>query len=221
MSSLTPPDVFLTIAGGGAATQLNSPENIAFDAAGNLYIADAGNHRIRKIDREGLVTTFAGSGLIGSRGDGGQATNAELNSPSGIVFDTAGNAYLTDTNNHRIRRVRRTVVSPQSREWALTVSAATEGPARDAKLDTPVGLAMDSAGNLFIADAGNNRVRKVDLRTGTITTSVGKGNGDSGDGVAASEALLYFPLRSHSIAPVICLSPIPATTAYVRSLRQE
>src|SRR5262249_35319796 len=189
----TPPDVFVTIAGGGAATQLNSPENVAFDAAGNLYIADTGNHRIRKIARDGAVTTFAGTGRIGSSGDGGQATNAELNSPSGVVFDPAGNAYIADTNNHRIRQVavdgRITTIAGVG----IDDFGGDGGLATAAKLNTPVGLALDGAGNLFIADAGNNRVRKVDLRVGTITTAVGRGYGDSGDGGASSEALLYFP----------------------------
>ncbi len=176
-----------------SASQLWSPETVAVDSPGNLYIADTGNHRIRKVARDGTITTFAGNGQLGSRGDGGQAVNAELNSPSGLAVDGSGNVYVADTNNHRVRRVAPSGVITTIAGTGLNGFSGDGGAATVAKLDTPVGLALDGAGNLFIADAGNHRIRKLNLNTGVISTAVGNGFGSGGDGDAASTAMLYFP----------------------------
>ncbi|MGE0131649.1 MAG: Ig-like domain-containing protein [Blastocatellales bacterium] len=198
------PGVFITrIAGtgirggdiesGSAAVQLWSPETVAVDSSGNLYIADTGNHRIRKVARDGVITTFAGNGQLGSRGDGGQAVNAELNSPSGLAIDQSGNVYIADTNNHRIRRVAPNGIISSIAGAGVDDFGGDGGPATQARLDTPMGLTLDKTGNLLIADAGNNRIRKLNLNTGVISTAVGNGYGSGGDGGAAANAALFFP----------------------------
>src|SRR5262249_48959197 len=139
-----------------------------------------------------VITTFAGNGQLGGNGDGGPATSAELNAPSAIVFDAAGVAYIADTNNHRIRRV-----TPDGRISAFAGTGEIDfggdgGPAAEAQLDTPIGLAVDGAGNLLIADAGNNRICKSDLRTSVITTAVGARHRDNPAGVARARAPLLL-----------------------------
>ena len=176
-----------------SSAQLFSPESVSFDATGNLYIADTGNHRIRKVARDGTITTFAGNGQLGSRGDGGQAVNAELNSPSGLAVDGSGNVYVADTNNHRVRRVAPSGVITTIAGTGINGFSGDGGSALAAKLNTPSGLALDGAGNLFIADAGNHRIRKLNLGTGVISTEVGNGYGSGGDGDAAFAAMLNFP----------------------------
>src|SRR5262249_26457853 len=160
-------------------------ETVAVDPSGALYITDTGNHRIRKVGRDGIVTTFAGSGQVGGGGDGGPATNATMNAPSGIALDSAGNVYIADTNNHRVRKVSPAGGSSGVAGTGVEGFGGDGGPAVGAQLDTPVGLATDAAGALYIADAGNNRVRKVNPTTGVITTVAGGGFGFGGDGGAA------------------------------------
>ena len=179
--------------GSAASAQLWSPETVAIDLSGNLFIADTGNHRIRKVARDGTITTFAGNGQIGSRGDGGQAVNAEFNSPNGVVVDASGVVYVADTNNHRVRRIAPSGVITTIAGTGIDGFSGDGGAAMAAKLDTPVGLALDGAGNLFIADAGNHRVRKLNLSTGVISTAAGNGYGSGGDGGAALDARLFFP----------------------------
>ena len=179
--------------GPAAAAQLNSPEAVAVDGAGSLYIADENNHRIRQVDRSGTITTVAGTGIRGFSGDGGPAAAAQLYSPSAVAVDRAGNLYVTDYGNHRIRRV-----DPSG---TITTHAGTGesgirgdgGPAISAQLGFPQGVAVDSAGNLYIADTSNHRVRRVD-RSGVITTIAGTGQeGFSGDEGPAIAAQLAFP----------------------------
>ncbi len=174
-------------------SQLWIPESIAFDSSGNLYIADTGNHRIRRITRDGVITTIAGNGQLGSRGDGGQAVNAEFNWPSGLAVDASGAVYVSDTNNHRVRRIAPNGIITTIAGKGVDGFSGDSGPATEAMLDTPVGLALDGAGNLLIADAGNNRIRKLNLNTGIISTAAGNGYGRGGDGGAASAAGLFFP----------------------------
>ena len=170
--------------------QLNLPVGMALDGASNLYIADLSNHRIRKVDAAGTITTVAGTGERGYSGDGGPATEAQINGPISVTLDGAGNLYIADTNNHRIRKVDAagtitTVAGTGERGYSGDGSLATE-----AQLNLPVGMALDGASNLYIADFSNNRIRKVDA-AGTITTIAG--TGDVGDGGPAIEAWLIGP----------------------------
>ena len=177
---------------GGPApdARLAFPTDVAVDGAGNLYIADPRNHRIRKVDSSGTITTIAGSGELGFGGDGGPATDARLAFPTDVAVDGAGNLYIADSRNHRIRKVDS---SGTITTIAGFVDPGDGGPAPDARLAAPTGVAVDGAGNLYIADQVNHRIRKVDS-TGTITTIAGSGEtGFRGDGGPAVEAQLDYP----------------------------
>ncbi len=179
---------------GGPATsaQLNRPTSVIF-SAGSLYIADSSNQRIRCVSSNGTITTVAGNGVAGFSGDGGPATSASLMFPLGMARDSAGNLYFADGDNNRVRRI-----SPDGLITTVAGNGAgrfagDQGPAISASLNIPEDVALDGAGNMFIADAGNNRVRKIDS-TGVISTLTGTGtDGYSGDGGPASEAVLNFP----------------------------
>ena len=177
---------------GGPATSasLNSPSGTAVDSAGNLYIADPGNQRIRKVS-SGTITTVAGNGFIEYSGDGGPATSASLSGPEGVAVDSAGNLYIADSVNNRIRKVSGGTITTVAGNGATGFSG-DGGPATSASLFNPYGVAVDSAGNLYIADTNNNRVRKVS--GGLITTVAGNGKeGFSGDAGLATNAALFNP----------------------------
>lgn len=150
---------------------------VAVDLAGNIYIADSGNHRVRKVGADGIVTAFAGTGVQGASGDGGMAVEALLNRPIGLALDYVGNLYICDSANHNIRIVNLAsgIISTYAGNGIADFSG-DNGPATDASFQFPLGIATDSFGNLFIADAGNNRIRKIDS-TGTITSIAGDGSG--------------------------------------------
>ena len=186
---------------GGPATaaQLAGPVGVALDGAGNLFIADSDNSRVRRVDAAtGVITTVAGGGEGGFRGDGGPATAARLWSPSGVTLDGAGNLFIADWSNHRVRRVDAasgviTTVAGTGADGSQ-VSDGDGGPATAALLAFPESVALDGAGNLFIADTRNHRVRRVDAATGVITAVAGTiGAGFGGDGGPATAALLAFP----------------------------
>ncbi len=180
---------------GGSAqnAQLSGPRGLAVDAAGNIYIADTGNHRIRKIDGSGNISTVAGTGTRGFEGDGGPATEAQLNSPVAVAISPSGDLFIADAGNHRIRKVSGGTITTVA-GTGLPMFSGDGGPAGQAGLNVPLHLLFDSAGNLYIADSGNNRVRRVDP-SGTITTVAGSGaRGFSGDGGAAREARLNAPV---------------------------
>jgi len=179
--------------GPGIAARLWAPEGIALDAAGNLYVADTGNHRVRKITRDGRISTVAGNGLLGASGDGGLATEASLNSPRGVAVDAAGNLFISDTGNHRIRKVTTAGVINTVAGVGTEGFSGDGGPATNARLNNPYGLATDAAGNLYFADWGNHRVRKIAASNGAISSVVGGGFGFGGDGAAATAARLSFP----------------------------
>ena len=169
-------------------------QGLTVDSAGNLFIADAGNARVRRVDTAGVITTVAGSGERGFSGDGGPATEARLGTVSGLAVDDTGNLYLADLEHHRVRRVDATGTI------ATIVGTGRGGyngddiPATEASLLHPRGLAVDESGNLYIGDAFNHRVRRVD-RMGMITTVAGIGQWDSvGDGGPAEGADLRSPL---------------------------
>ena len=152
---------------GGPAgqAQLNGPSGLAFDKQGNLYVADSFNHRIRRIDGQGRITTFAGTGERGYSGDGGPAAQARLNDPDSLLFDDSGNLYFTDANNHCVRRVA--TAEPHALETVVGTGkrgySGDGGPARQAQLNLPRGLAISRNGFLYIADSFNRRLRVVKL----------------------------------------------------------
>ena len=187
---------------GGPATaaELNEPGDIAFDTIGNLYITDYNNNRIRMVNTSGVISTIAGNGTKSFSGDGGQATAAELNQPEGIVIDHAGNIYIADAANSRVRKIiASTGIITTFAGNATYGYSGDGGPATAAELDYPCGLAFDNSNNLFIADYFNNRIRKVST-SGVITTIVGNGygapssGGYSGDGGQATAGELYNPI---------------------------
>jgi sugar lactone lactonase YvrE len=199
---VSPANIVTTVAGSGVAgfsgdrgpavlAQLNNPLGVAVDSTGNVYIADEGNNRIRRVDATGVITTIAGSGVAGFSGDGGQGALAALNHPQSVAVDRAGNVYIADTRNIRVRRIGGdglilTVAGTGQRGFA-----GDGGPATQAQMRAPHGLAVDPGGNLFIADHGNNEIRKVDSR-GIITRSAGSappvGSGEGGQATAAGLA---------------------------------
>lgn len=188
-----------TFIGDGSAARSASiafPEGMALDAAGNLYIADTPNNRIRKAAaRTGIITTVAGTGIYGSSGDGGLATLANLAQPIGIAVDAAGNLFVGDTGNQRIRRIdARTGIITTVAGNGETGFSGDDGVATGASFYRPSGIAVDTAGNLFIADFGNRRVRRVDAATRIITTVAGNGREDFfGDNGPARQAALASP----------------------------
>ena len=199
-----PSGVMTTVAGtgergfggdGGPATeaQLHNPEGVALDLAGNLYIADWDNNRIRRVDPSGTITTVAGTGERFFGGDGGPATEAQLRSPQGVAVGPAGDLYIVDRSNHRIRRVDPSGVITTVAGSAERGFGGDGGPATEAQLFFPYSVALDPAGNLYIADRNNHRIRRVDP-SGTITTVAGTGErGFGGDGGPATAARLAFP----------------------------
>jgi Bacterial Ig-like domain (group 3)/NHL repeat len=183
---------------GGPATsaQLNSPQGIAFDAAGNVYIADRNNSVIRMVNSSGTISAFAGTTANGFAGDGGPAASAELSDPVDVAFDSAGNLYIADRGNNRIR-----MVSASTGIITTLAGNGTAGFAGDGGLATSAefsnllqDITVDSHGNVFIADAGNNRIRMVAAGTGIVSTVAGNGiAGSSGNGGPATSAELNSP----------------------------
>jgi uncharacterized protein (TIGR03437 family) len=159
---------------GGAATsaQLNQPGSIVVDSSGNIYFADSGNHRVRKISN-GTISTIAGNGTAGYSGDGAAATAAMLNNPVGLAFDSSGNLYIADAANSVIREITTNGnITTFAGDNSLGAGYTGDGAAAtSAQLDDPVAVAVDSSGNLYIADANNNVIREVS--GGNITTLVG------------------------------------------------
>jgi trimeric autotransporter adhesin len=201
---VSPVGIITTVAGNGAAgfsgdggpatsAQLFDPVGVAVDGVGNLYIADYVNNRVRKVSPEGIITTVAGNGTAGFSGDGGPATSADLREPAAVAVDGAGNLYIADFDNNRVRKVSpEGIISTVAGDGTPGFSG-DDGPATSAELADPRGVAVDSAGNLYIAD-GNNRVREVSP-AGIITTVAGDGTpGFSGDGGPATSAQLSSPL---------------------------
>jgi uncharacterized protein (TIGR03437 family) len=138
---------------------LANPTGVAVDSAGNLYIADSSNQRIRKVSN-GVITTVAGSGVCcGFSGDNGPAASAQLEVPNGVAVDSAGNIYIADEGNDRIRKVSNGVITTVAGNGVCCGGAGDNGPATSAQLYNPAGVAVDSAGNLYVADTKNNRIR--------------------------------------------------------------
>jgi sugar lactone lactonase YvrE len=207
-ADITGSEIITTVAGTGTAgfngdnqaatsAQLNFPRGVAVDASGSLFIADNGNHRVRKVAAgTNIITTVAGTGTFGFNGDNQAATSAQLTNPFGLAVDASGNLFIADSGNARIRKVAAgtgiitTVAGTGTAGFNGDNQAATS-----ALLNTPTGLALDPSGNLFIADRFNHRIRKVAAGTGIITTVAGTGtDGFGGDGGPAGSAQLNNPV---------------------------
>jgi len=197
-----------------ASATLNSPEGVTVDAAGNLFIADTNNDAVREVVASGRIATFAGdsTGVPGFSGDGSLATSARLNAPYGVAIDPAGNLYIADSGNNRVRVVNTSGNIGTFAGNGTPAYLGDKGPAAQAELYSPLGVACDPAGNVYIADARNYVVRKVNAVSGVITTIAGTnaddtfvdgksdfsyGNGQNGDafsgGGIATGAGIYAP----------------------------
>ena len=186
----------MSSAEGGQAAEAGRcwPEAVAVDRWANLFIADGVNHRIHKVDKKGTTSSVAGRGRYGFEGDGGLSTWAKLHKPRGIAVDGEGNLFVADTYNNRVRKVDRDGIITTVAGSGLSGFGGDGGPAAEAPLFWPIGLALDNEGNLYISDRGNNRIRRVD-RDGIITTFAGNGEFEfRGDGGLATEAALRWPL---------------------------
>ena len=207
---------------GGPATsaELNLPTALALDAVNNLYLADTGNHRIRRIDAAtSIITTIAGTGTQGFSSDNALATSATIDSPSGLALDAANNLYLADTHNDRIRRI-------DAATGIITTIAGTGAQgftgdnvtATTSTLALPHGITLDAAGNLYLADTANHRIRRIDAVTGIITTVAGDGTqAFAGDGAPAIAASLDTP-RSTAVSPTTLLTLADSGNQRVRQL---
>ena len=190
---ITPDGVVTTFAGSGAighadgvgtAATFNNPTGLAVDVAGNVYVADVSNNLIRKIAPDGTVTTLAGSGANGSAN--GLGTAATFSNPSGIAVDGAGNVYVADLSNNLIRKI-----TPGGVVTTLAgsgLSGSDDGVGTAATFNQPYGLAVDPMGNVFVADWGNNEIRKI-TPAGVVTTIAGNGKPGSADGVGTAATL--------------------------------
>jgi len=179
---------------GSAATkaQLNFPTGLALDSSGNVYIADSLNHRVRKVSG-GSISTIAGNGVVSYSGDGGLASSAQLNTPQAVAVDSSGNFYIADTLNNVVRKVTAGGAISTIAGNGTAGYGGDGGAATAAQLNHPQGIAVDSSGNVYVADTQNARVRKIS--GGTITTVAGNGTpGYGGDGSAASAAQLFDPI---------------------------
>jgi hypothetical protein len=187
-----------TIAGGSAATAfLHNPTAVAVDLAGNVYFGDW-NGFIRKVwARDGAITIFAGTGVLGYSGDGGQATSAMLGKPASIALDAAGNLYLADGDNNRIRRVSvSTGIITAVAGTGSAIDSGDGGSALNAGVSRPTGITINSAGDLYFS-SGWSRVRKLTASTGMIETVAGQvGTSFGGDNGPAVEALFWDPVPS-------------------------
>ena len=172
--------------GPGASAAFMAPFAVVVDASGNVYVADAGNDRIRKITPAGVVSTVAGDGTSGFAD--GPAASARFNGPSGLALDAAENLYVVDQRNNRIRKI--TPAGIVSTIAGSATQGFADGPAAGAQFHTPVGVAVDAAGNVFVADALNYRIRKINT-AGIVTTYAGNGTQSFADGAAASAGFLF------------------------------
>jgi sugar lactone lactonase YvrE len=185
--------------GPAKSAKLHSPAGVGVDSAGNVYIADTMNNRIRKVDTNGNISTVAGSNntFTTGVGDGGAATSASLLLPKGVAVDTAGNLYIADFGNFRVRKVTNgTITTVAGNGFSVNNAGATGdgGPATSGSV-APFNIALDSSGNIFIADSQDNLIRKVTASSGNISTVAGYAGytGYTGDGGSAIEATLMNP----------------------------
>ncbi|HBA61383.1 MAG TPA: hypothetical protein DCZ92_11325, partial [Elusimicrobia bacterium] len=199
-------DIINTVAGfygagysgdGGDAWRatLNNPRGVAVDPAGNLLIADTGNNRIRRVDKQtGVITTIAGTGAAGYSGDGGQALSAAINAPSGITSDSAGNIYFADSGNNVVRKINAAGVITKLAGNGTAGYNGENIAATAAMLSDPREVKLDAVGNLYITEAAGQRIRRISAQSGVITTIAGTGvAGSSAENVPAQGAQVNFP----------------------------
>ncbi len=177
--------------GTGTAAQFNHPSGVAVDGAGNVYVADTDNDTIRKITPAGVVTTVAGQAETAGSADG-NSTAASFSGPSGIAVDNAGNLYVADTLNHTVRRIT-TSGAVSTIAGMAGVSGAVDGAGADARFYGPQGLALDGAGNLYVADTNNCTIREIATSTGVVTTVAGLAGSIGSDDGPAAQARFYYP----------------------------
>ena len=201
---ITPAGVISTIAGNGvagfagdggpaAAATLSAPFGLAIDGGGNLYVADFGNNRVRKITPAGVITTIAGDGTDAAGGDGGQATAAQIGSISGLAVDVAGNLYITQRFYNRVRKVTPAGVISTIAGTGVAGSTGDNGQATSAQLNFPIAVAVSAAGEVYVAERDGHRVRRI-TTAGVISTIAGTGvAGFSGDNGQATVAQLNNP----------------------------
>lgn len=215
---------------GGLATaaKLNSPGGVVVDSIGNIYIGDASNQRIRKINTSGIISTIAGTGVIGSGGDGGLATAAQFYSNGKMSFDKYGNLYIADNGNRKVRKIDLAGIITTVAGTGSGGTSGDGGPATSASFSYPFGVSVDTAGNIFISDYTNRRLRKVNT-SGIISTYAGTGGtGYSGDGGLATAAqvapqgsnsdkygnVYVADITNHCIRKIVptCVTPNPPTS---------
>lgn len=183
--------------------RLNGPTGITVDGSGDIFVAEGsigtgtglavGDYRVWKINSAGVVSTAAGNGIESYSGDGGSAVAAQLNNPAALTFDTAGNLYISDAANHRVRKITPAGVISTAAGTGVAGFSGDGGAAASAQLNSPQGLTADADGNVYIADSGNNRIRKL-LPNGTLISIAGNGNASYyGDGGPADAASLHDP----------------------------
>jgi trimeric autotransporter adhesin len=179
---------------GGPAVEalLNHPHAVVADASGNLYIADTGNHRVRRVDPKGMVSTIAGSGLIGFDGDAGEAVTLSLASPAGVAVDAAGTVYIADTGHNRIRAVAAGAMTTIAGSGECCYSG-DGGPANAAALNHPWGLAVDGAGTVYFSETGNNAIRALQPVGGApYISAVANGASNRPGPIAPGEVVVMF-----------------------------
>ena len=208
---------------GGLATSalLSFPNGLAFDGDGNLFISDSNNNRIRRVSPEGIITTVAGIGTAGFSGDGGPATSAQLRYPLGIQLDANGNLFIADAHNNRIRKVTPAGIITTVAGDGTDGFGGDGGPAESAQLNYPTSIALDGAGNLFIADYYNNRVRKVAFGTALALTGITPGSGGQGkvvhvtlNGFHFDSTLLIRPIDGIAVSDLTLVSSTSATATF-------
>jgi len=193
---ITPASVVSTLAGNGVqgfadgpgtTAQFNRPGGVVTDAAGNIYVADNLNHRVRKITPAGVVSTLAGSGIAGFAD--GTGTAAKFNQPFGITIDASDNLYVADENNHRIRKI--TPAGVVTTIAGTGILGFADGAGAVAQFNYPMGVAIDASGNVYVADEYNNRIRKINP-SGMVSTLAGNGTGGFANGTGTA-AQFYYP----------------------------
>jgi hypothetical protein len=184
---------------GGPATMatLQYPNTVLVDGSGNVFISETNNNDVRMVNTSGIIINIAGTGIAAYSGDGGPATLAALDNPSGLAMDVAGNLYVSDLYNHIIRKISPAIggtITTIAGTPGIAGYSGDGGPETAAKFDQPYGLSFDTYGNLYVADQFNHAIRKIDAGTHIISTIAGNGTpGFSGDGVAATNAILSYP----------------------------